>query len=77
MSFEVHLNKPDSPEVLAAVPLPSAEDRRRREVLLARLMLLMTDHILAGERLGLESARDLVREVWHAYPELAAERGEL
>lgn len=40
-------------------------------------MLLMTDHILAGERLGLESARDLVREVWHAYPELAAERGEL
>jgi hypothetical protein len=26
-----------------------------------------------GEPLGLETARDLIREVEHAYPELAAE----
>jgi hypothetical protein len=55
------------------VSLPSSEERRRREVLLARLMILMTDHILAGEGLGLETARDLIREVRHAYPEIADE----
>jgi hypothetical protein len=63
----------DNPEVLAVVPLPSPEERRRRDVLLARLMILMTDHILAGEPLGLETARDLLREVRHTYPELVDE----
>jgi hypothetical protein len=36
-------------------------------------MILMTDHILAGEGLGLETARDLIREVRHCYPELLDE----
>ncbi len=63
--------------VLAVVPLPSAAERRRREVMLARVMLVAIDHIVSGEGLGLETARDLVREVEHTYPELAAERGEL
>ena len=63
----------DNPEVLAVVLLPSPEERRRREVLLARLMILMTDHILTGEGLGLETARDLIREVRHCYPELLDE----
>src|ERR1700688_4198632 len=67
----------DEPELLAVVPLPSAEERRRREVFLARLMLLMTDHILAGEMLGLETARDLIRETKHTYPELVAGWDEL
>ncbi len=67
----------DNPEVLAVVPLFSPEERRRREVLLARLMILMTDHILAGEGLGLETARDLIREVEHVCPELAAKRDEI
>jgi hypothetical protein len=67
----------DNPEVLAVVPLPSPEERRHMEVLLARLMILMTDHILAGEGLGLESARDLVREVKHTFPELLADWDEL
>jgi hypothetical protein len=67
----------DNPEVLAVVPLPSPEERRHMEVLLARLMILMTDHILAGERLGLETARDLLREVRHCYPELVGEDGNL
>jgi hypothetical protein len=56
------------PTVLAVVPLPSPEERRRREVLLARLMILMTDHILAGD--PLETARDLLRELQHTYPEI-------
>jgi hypothetical protein len=67
----------DNPEVLAVVPLPSPEERSRREVLLASLMILMTDHILSGDPLGLETARDLIREVRHTYPELVDEWGDL
>lgn len=67
------MNNPDNPEVLAAVPLPTAGERRRREVLLVRLMLLAIDTVLAGEPLGLETARDLFREVQRCYPELVDE----
>ena len=67
------MNKPESPEVLAVVPLPSSQERRRREIVLVRLMLLAIDTVLAGEPLGLETARDLFREVRHAYPELVDE----
>jgi len=63
----------DNPEVLAVVPLPSAAERRRREVMLARVMLVAIDIVLAGDPLGLETARDLLREVRHAYPELVDE----
>ena len=67
------MNNPDTPEILAVVPLPTAEERRRREVMLARLMLVTIDIVLAGEGLGLETARDLFREVRHCYPELVDE----
>ncbi len=67
------MNKPDNPEVLAVVPLPSPAERRRREILLVRLMLLAIDTVLAGEPLGLETARELFREVRHCYPELVDE----
>ena len=70
------MNKPESPEVLAVVPLPTAEERRRRETMLARVMLVAIDIILSGEGLGLETARDLIREVRHAYPELLDEWNE-
>lgn len=63
------MNTANNPEVLAVVPLPSAEERRRREIMLARVMLLAIDIILSGETLGLETARDLFREVRHAYPD--------
>jgi len=63
----------DNPQVLAVVPLPTAKERRRREIMVARTMLLAIDIILSGESLGLETARDLFREVWHAYPELVDE----
>ena len=55
------------------MPLPSAEERRRRETMLARVMLVAIDIVLAGEPLGLETARDLIREIEHAYPELVDE----
>jgi hypothetical protein len=67
------LNDRDDPEVLAIVPLPSAAERRLREILLARLMLVMVDIVLSGESLGLETARDLSRELRHTYPELVDE----
>lgn len=67
------MKNPDNPEVLAVVPLPKPEERRRREIMLARTMLLSIDIILSGEPLGLETARDLFREVRHAYPELVDE----
>lgn len=67
----------DNPEVLAVVPLPTPEERRRREVLLARLMLVAIDIVLAGDALGLETARDLLRELRHTYPELVDELGNV
>lgn len=67
------MNKPESPEILAVVTLPLAAERRRREIMLTRLMLVAIDIVLAGEPLGLETARDLFREVRHCYPELADE----
>ena len=63
----------ENPEVLAVVPLPSAAERRRREIMLARVMLVSIDIVLAGEPLGLKTARDLFREVRFAYPELIDE----
>jgi hypothetical protein len=63
----------NNPEVLAVVPLPSAAERRLREINLARLMLVMVDIVLSGDPLGLETARDLSRELQHCYPELVDE----
>jgi hypothetical protein len=63
----------DNAEVLAVVPLPTPQERSLRETLLARLMLVAVDIVLAGDPLGLETARDLIREVGHAYPELGAQ----
>lgn len=41
--------------------------------MLVRLMLLAIDTVLAGEPLGLETARDLFRGVRHCYPGLVHE----
>jgi hypothetical protein len=42
----------DEPEVLAIAPLPLASERRRREVMLARVMLVAIDLVLSGEGCG-------------------------
>jgi hypothetical protein len=70
------MNNTDNPEVLAVIPLPSAEERRRREIMLTRVMLVAIDLVLSGEGMGRETARDLIREVRHAYPELLDEWNE-
>lgn len=69
-----HMDNQTNPEVLAVVKLPSAGDRKRREVGLARLLLVAIDLVLSGEGLGLETGRDLIREVEHTFPELAIQR---
>jgi len=61
----------DAPEDISGVlATPTPEERRLREVNLARLMLVCADLVLSGGQLGLETARDLLREVRHCYPEL-------
>jgi hypothetical protein len=72
-----YMHNPNDPAVLAIVPLPSPDERRRREVMLARLMLVAIDLVLSGEGLGLDTARDLIREVLHCYPELLQEWNEI
>lgn len=67
------MDNTNNPEALAVVPLPTAQECRRREIMLARVMLVAIDIVLAGEPLGSETARDLGRELWHAYPELMDE----
>jgi hypothetical protein len=67
------MENPDNAEVLAVAPLPTAQERRRREIMLARVMLVAIDIVLAGEPLGLQTARDLFRTVRRAYPELIDE----
>ena len=71
------MNKPENPEVLAVVALPSAAERRRREILLTRVMLVAIDLVLSGEGMGLETARDLGKEIRHTYPELVEECSNL
>jgi hypothetical protein len=61
--LRLRVNYVNSPEVLAVVPLPTPQERRRREVTLTRMMLVTIDIVLAGEPLGLESVRDLIREL--------------
>jgi hypothetical protein len=45
--------------------------------MLARVMLVAIDIVLAGDPLGLETGRNLAREIEHTFPELAAERDAL
>jgi hypothetical protein len=67
----------DEPEDSSEVLVLSPAERRRREILLARLMLVAIDIVLGGDLLGLETGRDLLKEVEHTFPELAAERVEI
>jgi hypothetical protein len=65
--MRTHVDNDDEPEVLAVVPLPSTAERTRREI-------MAIDIVLAGDPLGLETSRDLLLEVEHTFPELAAGR---
>jgi hypothetical protein len=67
---------PEPEDISEVLATPTPEERRLREINLARLMLVMMDIVLAGDPLRLETARDLGRELRHCYPELVDECAE-
>ena len=60
---------------------PELSEHRRKELALARLMAVAISVILyTGEddsHIRIESAKDMVREIMHTFPELAAEWDEI
>jgi hypothetical protein len=60
---------------------PELSDHRRKELAVARLMAVAIGVILyTGEddsHIRIESAKDIIREVQHAYPELLDEWDEI
>jgi hypothetical protein len=68
-----HMENPDYPEVLAVALIPAPEERKRRERLLARLLLLALEMLLSEGHTDLsvkiETAKDVILEFKHTYPE--------
>jgi hypothetical protein len=62
---------PENMTGVLAVPMP--EERRRRELALARLLLIAIEMILNDEAtdldLRIENAKDMIREFKYTYPE--------
>jgi hypothetical protein len=50
--------------------VPMREERKRRELDLAELMVQTIEDILSDKTIGWEAAAKLVRAIKHAYPEL-------
>jgi len=73
MNSKESTNNTDKPEVLAVALIPAPEERRRRERLLARLLLLALEMLLSEGHIDLaikiETAKDMIREFKHVYPE--------
>jgi hypothetical protein len=67
------MNNTDNPEVLAVALILSAEERRRRERALARLLVIMLDVLLSEGHTELavkiDAAKDMIREFKFVYPE--------
>lgn len=60
---------------------PELSEHRRKELAIARLMAVAISVILyTGEddsHIRIETAKDMVREIMHTFPELAAEWDEI
>jgi len=63
----------DEPEVLAVAVIPSADERKRRERVLARLLVIALEMLLSEGYIDLsvkiETAKDVILEFKHTYPE--------
>jgi len=68
------MSNADTP--LAIAVLPSPEERKRRERVLARLLVIALDPLLSEGHTDLsvriETAKDLIRELEFVYPETMA-----
>ena len=67
------MDNANNPEVLAVVPLPSVAGAQAQGNFASEADAPSNRHVLAGEPLGLNAARDLGRELRHTYPELVDE----
>ncbi|MGA8733653.1 MAG: hypothetical protein WB558_07000 [Terriglobales bacterium] len=67
------MDNADNHEVLAVALIPAPDERKRRERLLARLLLLALEMLLSEGHTDLsvkiETAKDMIREFKHVYPE--------
>jgi hypothetical protein len=63
----------DEPKVLAVAVIPSTEERKRRERVLASLLVIALEMLLTERHTDLavkiETAKDMIREFKHVYPE--------
>jgi hypothetical protein len=63
----------DSPELFAVAAIPSTDERKRRERLLASLLVITLEMLLSEGHTDLavkiETAKDMIREFKHVYPE--------
>ncbi len=57
MFFEAHMDNRDDPEILAVAPLPSAEERRRRETSMDGLEIALS--MLDGDDLSAQRRGEL------------------
>ena len=61
------------PEVLAVAVIPPADERKRRERVLARLLVIALEMLLSEGHIDLgvkiETAKDVILEFKHTYPE--------
>jgi hypothetical protein len=68
-----NLKTSDEPEVLAVALIPAPEERKRRERLLAMLLVIALEMLLSEGHIDLavkiETAKDMIRELKHVYPE--------
>lgn len=67
------MSEPNCPEVLAVALIPSRDERRHRERLLAGLLVITLETLLSDGHTDLavkiEIAKDIIREFAHVYPE--------
>lgn len=63
----------NEPEVLAVAVIPTAEERKRRERVLARLLVITLDMLLSEGytdlAIKIETAKDVILELKHTFPE--------
>lgn len=73
MNSEEYKNNTDTAEVLAIALIPAPEERKRRERVLARLLVITLEMLLSEGHTDLavriETAKDMISEFKRTYPE--------